>query len=222
MSETVAARLAGFTTAFDEQVGPGIAAVFRGEQSDLVAAGSPPDAVAIGDIVPDARLVRSDGESTTLARELDRRPAALVFFRGAWCPYCNITLRAYAAELAPALAERGERLVAISPQTPEAGATLESEAALGFPVLSDAGLVLARALGLATEPSAEARAAHATLGFDVADDNVDGTGAVPFPTVLVVDADRRVAFADVHVDYTTRTEPGAVLAALDEVAIPTA
>jgi len=75
--------------------------------------------------------------------------------------------------------------------------------------------VLSRALGIVTEPTAEARAAHTQLGFDVADSNADATGDIPFPTVLVVDGDGRVVFADVHVDYTTRTEVDEVVAALD-------
>jgi hypothetical protein len=61
----------------------------------------------------------------------------------------------------------------------------------------------------------KAREAHAQHGFDVADGNADGTGDVPFPTVIVVCADRRVTFADVHVDYTTRTEVPQILDAVD-------
>ncbi|WP_249039356.1 thioredoxin domain-containing protein [Clavibacter michiganensis] len=88
---------------------------------------------------------------------------------------------------------------------------------LDFAVLSDPSNAFVRALGLMTEPTPEARAAHARLGFDVADSNADGTGDIPFPTVIVVDAERRVTYADVHVDYTTRTEVPDILAAVDAV-----
>jgi len=89
-------------------------------------------------------------------------------------------------------------------------------------VLSDPGNVLVRALGLQTEPVAAARAVHSDLGFDVADSNADATADVPFPTVLVVDRDGKVVFADVHVDYTTRTEVDEVVAAVDALDTPPA
>ena len=71
------------------------------------------------------------------------------------------------------------------------------------------------ALGIRTEPSADARTVHTQLGFDVADSNADATGDIPFPTVLVIDHDGVVVFADVHTDYTTRTEVDEIVAALD-------
>jgi len=89
-------------------------------------------------------------------------------------------------------------------------------------VLSDPGNVLSGALGIRTAPSADARAVHTQLGFDVADSNADATGDIPFPTVLVVDRDGRVVFADVHVDYTTRTEVDQVVAAVDALDTPPA
>lgn len=130
----------------------------------------------------------------------------LVFYRGAWCPYCNIALKHYQEKLLPELTERGIRLVAISPQAPEGSAAITETGSLSFPVLSDPSNVLIRSLGILTEPNAAARAAHTDLGFDVADSNADATGDIPFPTVLVIDAERVVRFADVHVGYTTRTE----------------
>ena len=70
-----------------------------------------------------------------------------------------------------------------------------------------------------TEPSGRRRAEPTPpSGFDVADSNADSTGDIPFPTVLVVDGDGRVVFADVHVDYTTRTEVDEIVAATEELA----
>ncbi len=204
-----------FNVGFNEQIGPRLAAVFQQEQADLVAAGAPSHRVTVGDAVPDAELVDASGGSVRLSAALGDGPAVLVFYRGAWCPYCNITLRTYQRDLLPALQEAGVALVAISPQTPEGTEQIADAAELGFPVLSDPANVLVRRLGILTEPSADARSAHTDLGFDVADFNADRTGDIPFPTVLVLDQDRTVRFADVHVDYTTRTEVSEVLAALE-------
>ena len=141
----------------------------------------------------------------------------LVFYRGAWCPYCNIALKAYQRDLLPALTERDVRLVAVSPQTPEGSEQAVQGGDLGFTVLSDPGNALIGRLGIVTEPTSDARSAQAQLGFDVADFNADATGDIPFPTVLVVDGDRTVRFADVHVDYTTRTEVPEIVAAVDRL-----
>lgn len=219
MSEqTIAEQVDTFNAGFTEQIGPALSGVFADEQAALNAAGVPAGAVAEGDTVPDASLVRTDGTITTLAAATGG-PAVLVFYRGAWCPYCNIALKTYQRDLLPALRERGVGLVAISPQTPEGSEQAVENGGLDFAVLSDPGNVLIHGLHLVTEPTAEARSAHTRLGFDVADSNADATGDVPFPTVLVVDADRVVRFADVHVDYTTRTEVATILEAVDRLFI---
>ncbi|QNE43740.1 AhpC/TSA family protein [Frigoribacterium sp. NBH87] len=214
-SSSIAEQVSTFNEGFTAQIGPELSAVFDAEQQALTAAGRPDDAVGVGDQLVDATLLTPEGAEVSLATVVGEGPAVLVFYRGAWCPYCNLTLKTYQEQLLPTLRDRGVGLVAISPQTPEGSELATSNGSLDFPVLSDPGNVLSRALGIVTEPTAEARAAHTQLGFDVADSNADSTGDIPFPTVLVVDGDGRVVFADVHVDYTTRTEVDEVVAALD-------
>ncbi|WP_083396342.1 peroxiredoxin-like family protein [Frigoribacterium sp. MCBA15_019] len=212
---TIADQVADFNQGFTAQIGPDFTKVFDDEQSALREAGMPDDAVKPGDTVVEATLLTPQGTEVSLAETVGEGPAVLVFYRGAWCPYCNLTLKTYQAELLPRLRERGVALVAISPQTPEGSEASATNGSLEFPVLSDPGNVLSGALGIRTEPSADARAVHTQLGFDVADSNADATGDIPFPTVLVVDHDGVVVFADVHTDYTTRTEVDEIVAALD-------
>ena len=199
---------------FTAQIGPDLSAVFDREQQDLKSTGVPVDAIAVGDIVPDARLVGPDGQIVNLFSVTAGRPAVLVFYRGAWCPYCNITLRTYERDLRPELDRLGVALVAISPQKPDGSTAAVQGGELNFPVLSDPSNSFVRALGIVTEPSAAARVAHTELGFDVADSNADSTAGIPFPTVIIIEANRTVRFVDVHVDYTTRTEVPAILKAL--------
>jgi len=215
MTSTISEQVAAFDEGFTAQIGPRLAGVFAEEQAVLTAAGLPADVVTPGDQLPDAELLTADGERTGLHSALGEGAAVVVFYRGAWCPYCNITLRHYQAELLPRLRQRGAALVAVSPQTPEGSAAAATGGSLDFPVLSDPAGALIERLGLLTEPSSSARAAHTELGFDVADSNADGTAGIPFPTVLVVGPDRVVRFADVRVDYTTRTEVDQVVAAVD-------
>ena len=214
-NRTIAEQVDDFNDGFIEQIGPDLAAVFTEEQRALNSGGVPADVVSVGDVVRDATLITTEGTATTLSAALAGSPGVVVFYRGAWCPYCNIALQTYQRDLLPTLREQGVALIAISPQTPEASERSVANGGLEFTVLSDPGNVLIRELGIVTEPAATARQAQAQLGFDVADSNADATGDIPFPTVLVVDADRTVRFADVHVDYTTRTEVATILEAVD-------
>lgn len=214
---TIAAQVDTFNEGFTAQIGPDLSKVFDDEQEALRDAGVPSRAMAVGDKLPEAALVATDGTQVALASLLGGKPAVVVFYRGAWCPYCNIALKTYQQDLLPVLRERGVGLVAISPQTPTGSEQTVTNGELEFTVVSDPGNLLTRALGIVTEPSSDARAAHTQLGFDVADSNADATGDIPFPTILLVDADGRVVFADVHVDYTTRTEVADIVAALDQL-----
>jgi peroxiredoxin len=207
-----------FNVGFTAQIGPALSAVFDREQSDLRDTGVPSDAIVVGATVPNETLLDVHGVELTLSAVLNGRRGVLVFYRGAWCPYCNIALRTYQRELLPELDLTTTALVAISPQTAEGSQSIIEGAELGFPALSDPGNALVRALGIQTEPSAEARAAHTELGFDVADSNADATADIPYPTIVIVDADRVVQFIDVHVDYTSRTEVATILAQLARTA----
>ncbi|WP_413602655.1 peroxiredoxin-like family protein [Curtobacterium sp. Curtsp57] len=212
---SIATQVDTFNEGFTEQIGPELSAVFDGEQEDLRAAGVPEAAIGEGDVFPDAELLTATGDAQGLRDARGDGVSVLVFYRGAWCPYCNLTLRTYQQELLPALRERGVSLIAISPQTPEASEQAVANGELEFAVLSDVGNALAERIGIVTEPSADARRAHTALGFDVADSNADATARIPFPSVFVLDADGVVRFADVKVDYTTRTEVATILDAVE-------
>jgi len=118
--------------------------------------------------------------------------------------------------LAPALAERGIGLVAISPQAPDGSLSTKKSKELTFTVLSDPGNQIAGELGILTAPSDGARAAQLQLGLDLTQVNADRTTALPMPTVVIADADGVIRWIDVHPDYTTMAEPGRVLQAVTD------
>ncbi len=171
----------------------------------------------LGLLCPTVELLDVHGAPTTLARLRGGRPAAVVFYRGAWCPYCNIALRTYQAELVPALGGRGVELIAVSPQKPDGSLTSAQSNELTYSVASDPGNQIATALGILTEPSPDSVAAQVKLGLDLTEVNADGGKALPMPTVVVVDAAGIIRWIDVHPNYTTRSEVLDILAAVDAV-----
>jgi peroxiredoxin len=190
---------------------------FTAEQAELDSAGVPEDVRAPGTLMPDGELLDVHGAPTSLAQVRAGRPAVVVFYRGAWCPYCNIALRTYQAELVPALTARGFELIAISPQKPDGSLTMAQTNELAFSVVSDPGNQLASALGIVTEPTPDAIAAQDKLGLDLAEHNADGSRALPMPTTVVVDGQGVIRWIDVHPNYTTRSEVPDILAAVDSV-----
>lgn len=216
-SVSIAEQITEFNRGFNAQIGRDLASVFGTEQSDLRSAALPAAAITVGEQVPDSVLLQRDGKEVKLSEVLSSAPAVLVFYRGAWCPYCNITLKTYQRELLPRLIEQGVKLIAISPQHPSGSEAAVQAGDLGFEVLSDPANGLALELGIVTEPSIEARSAHTQLGFSVADSNADGTPAIPFPTVLIVDGGGTVRFVDIHTDYTTRSEVPDLLRAVNSL-----
>jgi peroxiredoxin len=185
-------------------------------EQDALAATTPGGTFPLGEVIPDAELLNVHGTTTTLHAVIAGRPAIVVLYRGAWCPYCNLTLRTYQQDLLPRLADRGAVLVAISPQKPDGSLSMQERNELAFPVLSDPGNAIARSLGALTRPTPEVLAAQREHGLDLAETNADGTTELPMPSVVIVDAAGRVRWLDIHPDYTTRSEPDAILSALDE------
>jgi peroxiredoxin len=216
---TIADRVAEMHTSMAAQPPNEVMGAFGREQAALAAAGVPDGIVAPGTQIPDTGLLDVHGSPTTLYAATGDRAAVLVFYRGAWCPYCNIALSTYQQHLLSQLTGRGIGLVAISPQTPDGSLSMREKHDLSFTVLSDPGNVIARRLGVLTRPSDEARAAQLQLGLDLAAVNADGTTGIPMPTVAILDAGHVLRWIDVHPDYSTRTEPAQVLDVLDRLGI---
>ena len=134
--------------------------MFASDQAALAAGGIPPGAVAVGDKLAPFALPDATGQTRTLDELTAEGPAVIVFYRGGWCPYCNLTLRTYQRDLLPQLSAHSARLVAISPETPDASLSTQEKDELTYTVLSDTGGQLADALGITFDPSEEGLAAQ--------------------------------------------------------------
>lgn len=217
MIQTIAEQLPRLRVSIDQSVPPEVAEIFLREQRTLASV-TPEGIIEPGARLPDAALLDPHGHPTSLSEALAGRQGMLVFYRGAWCPYCNLALRTYQAALVDKLEARDVQLVAVSPQRPDGSLTMQEKQDLRFPVLSDPGSTLGRAAAIMTRPGEEALAAQLKLGLDLEAVNADGTPAIPMPTTLILDRDRIVQWVDVHPDYSARSEPEQILAALDALA----
>lgn len=137
----------------------------------------------------------------------------LTFYRGVWCPFCNLALQTYQRSLDKIRAE-GASLIAISPQTPDYSLSMKEKNALAFEVLSDAGSKVSAQYGLTfTAPQAHQ---HVLAGFDMPLSKVNGDdrALLPVPATYVIGRDGLIAWAHIDPNYRNRGEVDAILAAL--------
>lgn len=188
-------------------------AAMAGDVAEVDASGLADKALATGATFPSFSLPSATGEVVTSDELLADGPVVVTFYRGGWCPYCNLALAALQSRLDDIHAAGG-RLVAISPQTPDASLSTAEKKDLTFTVLSDVGNVLAREVGLVHRLSDDVKELYDGWGFETDVVN-DGHGdELPLPATFVLDADGTVAWRFVDPDYIKRAEPDDVVAAL--------
>ena len=214
---TIAAQVAQLQHGMASQLPAEVIEAFAADQKRMAEDGASPGAAQPGTPMPDPELLDTEGNPTSISAVRANRPAVVVFYRGAWCPYCNLALKTYQDQLVPTLAKRGIPLIAISPQKPDGSLSTAEANALSFDVVSDPGNQIASALGIVTAPSEASRTAAQQLGIDLREANADGGYELPMPTVLVIDRDGVITWSDIHPDYTTRTEVADILTATAEL-----
>jgi peroxiredoxin len=168
---------------------------------------------------PDFTLPDSGGNDVSLAALLASGPVVLSFYRGEWCPFCNLELAAFQRVL-PRLEALGATLVAVSPEKPDFGQLLADKQKLTFPVLSDLGNAVARAYGLVFTLDAASKAMSLNMFHrDLAERNGDDSWELPIPATFVIDRSGVIRFAHVDPNYMVgRADPELVLAALERLA----
>lgn len=211
---TLNAELRAFYEARQQQIPAEIREIMRRAGQELADSGQADRALTVGDPAPRFRLPSATGEFVALDDLPARGPVVLAFYRGAWCPYCNIALRSL-QQHHDAITARGAHLVAVSPQIPDESLTLTEKHELAFDVLSDVGSDTAQQYGLAFDLPDDLGAVYDKLGFDLQRVNAGHPRTLPMPATYVIDRDGTIRWAFVHTDYTLRAEPADILAALD-------
>ncbi|MEB3213904.1 MAG: peroxiredoxin-like family protein [Leptolyngbyaceae bacterium] len=184
--------------------------------ADLQASGIIDRILKVGDRLPDITLPNVHREPVRIQTLLENGPVIITFYRGEWCPYCNIELRALQQYL-PDFKAAGATLVAISPQTPDNSLSTTEKNNLEYEVLSDIGNGVARELGLVFTLPETLRPIYENFGIDVPAQNGDRTFELPGPATYVVAPSGEVVYAFAEADYTQRAEPSDILSAVKAI-----
>jgi peroxiredoxin len=193
--------------------------VMEAAARDLAVA-MPDPGLQVGDQAPDFRLPNALGRTVRLRDLLEQGPVVLSFYRGAWCPYCNLQLRGL-QEALPAIEREGARLLAVTPQRSDKSREQVEKDGYGFEILSDLDERVIKAYRLYFEVSPDLGEVYRrVLSLDLAEYNGDGRYVLPVPATFVIDRRGVIRAAYADVDYRMRMEPAAILAALKAINRP--
>jgi peroxiredoxin len=190
--------------------------IMAGATERLIMEGIEKSALGVGDKIPSFHLPNVHGQLIEISDLLVNGPLILTFYRGSWCPYCNLELRAYQKSLS-AIKSRGAQVIAISPELPDSSLSNAEKLALDFEVLSDVGNVVAREFGLVFKVSEELSEIYKQLNSDITKHTGDDSWELPIPATYIVGSDSKIAFSYVNADYLERADPQQVVAALAEL-----
>jgi len=196
---------------------PDIHPIMERATAALIASGQAERARKAGERAPDFTLQDAEGNTVSSAALLAEGPLVISFYRGVWCPYCNLELQALEATL-PDFVAAGATLVAISPQNAANSRKSMRNNKLGFPILSDVGNEVAAAFGLRFTLPDDLVDLYKRLKNDLPAFNGDDSWTLPMPARYVIGQDGTILYSEVNPDYTRRPEPADMLVVLREAA----
>lgn len=198
-------------------VPPSVIETMHRATAELKASGAAHKALKAGDKAPAFTLNDPDGNPVSSDDLLRKGPLVVTFYRGVWCPYCNMELQALQATL-PDILQAGASLVAISPQIASNSRKSARQNAVTFPILSDAHNEVAAAFGLRFTMQDYLVELYKSLKNDLPAFNGDPSWTLPMPARYVIAPDGTIVYAEVNPDYTRRPDPSEMLPAIRKAA----
>ena len=209
-NDTLQQQIEVFLAQTAEQLPPELMTSFYKSIETLVQTDIAKQSLKVGAKAPDFTLPDVFGKQVTLSELLQHGPVVVTFYRGEWCPFCNLMLHAY-QNILPQIQALGASLVAISPQTPDHSLSTLEKKELTFTVLSDIGNTVARRYKLVFALQEQFRALYTSIGSDVPMFDGDSSWELPMPGTFIIDQESIIRLAFVHEDHTRRLEPAALL-----------
>jgi peroxiredoxin len=206
-------KIAEYDAAKAKRVPPEVLQTMADATCQLEGLGIVDRSLKAGDRIPDFSLPNHLGQERRIGELLADSVLVLNFYRGGWCPYCNLELHALQQAL-PDIRASGADLVAISPELPDKAMDTQARHALEFEVLSDIGNRVSEAFGLTFELPEQLRPIYTSIGIDIPAFNGDDSFVLPVPASYIVDSDGIIRHHFVNVDYTRRLEPDDLLQVL--------
>ena len=215
---TLTQDLANFRQQFLDNADKETIAVMNRATDNLANSGITEQTLKIGQKAPNFKLTNATGNTVELKELLKQGAVVISFYRGGWCPYCNLELRAL-QQFLPEIKALGANLVAISPETPDNSLSTTEKNELTFEVLSDVGNKTAREYGLVFTLPQELRPIYEGFNIDIPAHNGDDTFELPIPATYVIAPNGTVIHAFANPDYTQRLDPTEIITALKNQSI---
>lgn len=213
---TLQHKLDEFKAKFKTQAPAEAFEAFGRSTQELIDSGQADRTLKAGDMVPDFVLTDSDGNDVALKDLLTKGPVVMSFYRGVWCPYCNLELQSL-EQVAADIRDRGATLIAISMQGAADSRKSQEDNKLSFPILTDQNGELANKLGIRWTLQDYVVPMHEGFGVELPRIHGDGQWNLPMPARYVVDTNGTIAYSEVNPDYTRRPEPADLFPVLDKL-----
>jgi len=185
---------------------------------ELIASNIAEKLLKVGAVAPAFSLPDEHGKTVSSVELLAVGPIVVTFFRGGWCPYCNLDLQAI-EEVRPVIEKTGARLVAISPQTAANSRRATIQSKLGFPILTDKGNEVAAQFGLRFTMPSDLIDLYKHFGVDLPTINGEPSWTLPIPARFIIRGNNQISYAEANPDYTHRPEPAELLPALKSMSL---
>lgn len=196
-------QIEGLNENLAKQLPTEVLEVFGKSIQDLKACGIAENSIDIGERFPDFTLPNTNNETVELKKLLKTGKVVVAFFRGSWCPYCNLELKALQDNLKQ-ITDRKVTLVAISPQMPDYSGELRSNHQLDFELLTDRDNALAKQLGISFGLQNFVISTYCSLGIELSEYNENNNNELPVPAVFVMDKNGSVTYKFVDTNYMNR------------------
>jgi peroxiredoxin len=206
----IAPELSAVYEGFKKNAPDVIKAPIIAAKEDIVKSFDLTKAIKVGDKLPEFDLEDSVGKKQSSAKLLEKGPLIITFYRGEWCPFCNIAISGLQKHL-DAFQAKHVTLVAITPERPDGTLTMIEKHDLKFSVLTDLHNEYAHKLGIVWKQPDSIRPVFDKFKHDLPRRNGDDSFAVPIPATLLVDKDGIVRNTYLEPDYTKRVEPQTIL-----------
>lgn len=210
--ESLKSQLEAKKAAFEEKADDHKKKVYAEGIESVEKSGIVASAKQVGDNAPNFTLTNALGEDVSLSDYLKKGKVVLTWYRGGWCPYCNLTLHELQNEL-PNFVANGANLLALTPELPDKSLNTAEKHDLKFEVLSDIGNKVAKEYGIVFQLIPEVAEMY-NNGFDMNAYNGDESNELPLAATYVIDEDGKIIYSFLDADYRNRAEPSEITAFL--------